>query len=132
MKTILKSLLFSLSLGVFTSMVSFAEAKPVGRPANIAAYKAGVYTTVSGQLSIALNKEIGGAVDIRLKNAGGTVLYSQHLGKNESQYRTRLNMNELPDGTYQVEISNGVETTTHTITIATQQPSTPSRVIALN
>ncbi|QIP12569.1 T9SS type A sorting domain-containing protein [Spirosoma aureum] len=132
MKTFIKPLLLTLSLGILTSLTSFSEAKPIGRPTGAVAYKAGVYTTVNGKLNIALDKETGGTVDIRLKNAQGAVLYSQHLNKNESQYRTRLNLSDLPDGVYQVEITNGVETTTHNITLSTQQPSTPSRVVALN
>jgi uncharacterized membrane protein YkoI len=58
----------------------------------VAAYKTGIYTTIEGKLNIALDKETGGAVDIRLKKADGKVLYSEHLGKNEkTAYRVRLN-----------------------------------------
>jgi hypothetical protein len=131
MKTLIKSFALALSLGIVTSAASFAEANPGGRPAMAAAYKSGVYTTINGKLNIALDKQTGGAIDVTLKNAGGEVVYSQHVGKNESKYRTRLNLSELPDGVYQVEITNGVETTTHTVTLSTQQPETPSRVIAL-
>ncbi|MVM40624.1 T9SS type A sorting domain-containing protein [Spirosoma sp. HMF3257] len=129
MKTLIKSLALALSLGFVTSAASFAELNP-GTTA--ASYKSAVYTTITGQLSIALDKQTGGAVDVSLKDAEGKVVYSRHLGKNESKYRTRLNLSELSDGVYQVEITNGVETTTHKVTIATHQPVTPSRVIALN
>ena len=131
MKTLIKSLALALSLGIITSAASFAEANPGGRPTAAVAYQSGVYTTVNGKLNIALDKQTGGVVDIKLKNAIGEVVYSQHVGKNESKYRTRLNLSELPDGVYQVEITNGVETTTHTITLSTQQPESPARVIAL-
>lgn len=131
MKTLIKSLAFALSLGLLTSVASFSEAKPIGRPTAAAAYKSSIYTTQGDKLTIALDKQTGGAVDIRLKNTDGTLLYSQHVGKNESQYRTRWNLSELPDGVYQVEITNGVETTTHQITISTQQPTTPNRLVAL-
>ncbi|QHV94389.1 MULTISPECIES: T9SS type A sorting domain-containing protein [Spirosoma] len=130
MKTLIKPLLLTLSLGILTSFASFSEAKP-GRPATVASYKSGIYTTLAGKLSIALDKETGGTVDVRLKNSDGSVVYSKHLGKNESKYRTRLNLSELPDGVYQVEITNGVETTTQNVTLATQQPTTPSRVVAI-
>ena len=131
MKTLIKSLALALSLGIVTSATSFAEANPGGRPATAVSYQSSVYTTVAGKLTIALDKQTGGAVDVRLKNAGGEVVYSQHIGKNESKYRSRLDLSELPDGVYQVEITNGVETTTHNITLSTQQPEAPARVIAL-
>ena len=135
MKTLIKSLALAFSLAVVTSAASFAnttEANPIGRPSSAASYKSAIYTTVSGKLNIALDKETGGAVDIKLKNVEGAVVYTQHIGKNESKYRTRLNLSELPDGVYQVEITNGVDVTTHSVTLSTQQPNTPARVVALN
>lgn len=129
MKTLIKSLALALTLGVATSAATFAEVNP-GTTA--VSYQSAVYTTVSGKLSIALDKQKGGTVDVSLKDAEGKVVYARHLGKNESQYRTRLNLIDLPDGVYQVEITNGVETTSHKVTIATKQPVAPSRVIALN
>lgn len=131
MKTLIKSLAFALTLGFATSAASFAETNPGGRPSSEGSYQSAIYTTNSGKLSIALDKQAGSAVDIRFKNTDGEVLYSKHLGKNESKYRTRLNLSDLPDGVYQVEITSGIEKTMHSVTISTQQPQTPSRVIAM-
>lgn len=132
MKTLIKSLALALTLSAVTSAVSVAETNPGSRPTSSVAYKTGIYTTQTGQLHIALDKQTGGAVDVRLKRADGKVLFTQHVGKNESKYRTRLNLNELSDGVYQVEVTNGAETTTQNVTISTQQPSAPSRVISVN
>ena len=131
MKTFIKSLAFALSLGIVTSTVSVSEAKPIGRPTAVATYKTGIYTSVDGKLNIALDKQTGGAVDIRLKNTAGTIMYSEHLSKNESKFRAKLDMSALPDGVYQMEITNGVETTTHTVTLSTNQPATPGRLVAI-
>ncbi len=132
MKTIIKSLALVLSLGFATSAATFAETNPISRPSAVASYQSGVYTSIDGKLNIALDKQKGGAVDVRLKNSEGKVIYTQHVGKNEDKYRTRLNLSELPDGTYQVEITNGVDTTTHTIKLSSPKPEIPSRVVALN
>lgn len=132
MKTFIKSLALALSLGVVTSAVSIVEAKPIGRPTAIAAYKSGIYTSVGGKLNVALDKQTGGTVDVRLKGSDGKVMFVEHIGKNQTQYRTRLNLSELPDGVYQLEITNGVETTTQQVTIATEKPATPTRVVAIN
>lgn len=90
----------------------------------VASYKTGIYTSETGKLNIAINKETGGSVAVRLSSADGRVLYSQHLGKNDQAFRTKLNLNEL-------EITNGVDTTTQNVAISTSQPSTASRVIAI-
>ncbi len=140
MKTLIKSLAFAFSLAVITSAASFAnttEANPIGRKSNgrpvaVASYKTGIYTTTSGKLTIALDKETGGSVDIRLKGIDGNVLYAHHLGKKEKTCRVRLNLSELEDGVYQLEFTNGVETTTQNVTISTNQPTTPNRLVAIN
>lgn len=131
MNTFAKSLAIALSVGILTAASSFSEARPIGRPTAVASYKSGLYVSAGSKLNIALDKQTGGTVDVRLKNAEGSVVFSQRVGKNESAYRTRLNLSELPDGVYQVEITNGVETTTHTITLATEQPQVPYRQIIL-
>jgi outer membrane lipoprotein-sorting protein len=131
MKTSIKSLLFALSLSAVTSFAAFADVKPE-RPAQVAAFKSSVFPTIDGKLRISLDKETGGPVDIRLKNEDGAVVYNHHLDKKDTQYRSRLNLSELPDGTYQVEITNGTETSTQSITISTKKPTTPTRLVALN
>ncbi|GAB3784662.1 hypothetical protein GCM10028818_44760 [Spirosoma horti] len=132
MKTLVKTFVVALSLGVLSSVASFAEGKPGSRPATVAAYKAGIYTSVDGKLNIGLDKEKGGPVDVMLKGTDGKIYYSQHLGKNEKIYRSRLNMSELPDGVYVVEITNGVETTKHQVTLSTKQQEAPARLVAIN
>ena len=131
MKTLIKSFALALSLGIITTAASFAETNPGGRPTAVASYKTGIYSSISGKLNIALDKETGGSVDIRLKGTDGQVLYTHHLGKNERACRVRVDLNDLEDGTYQVEITNGVETTTQTVTISTNKPSASSRIIAI-
>lgn len=127
MKFLVKPLLFALSLGLFASTV---EAKPT-RPTTVATFQTGMYTTIDGKLHIALDKQKGGAIDIRLTNQEGMVVYSQHVGKNKSQYRAKFDLSNLPDGTYKVDVSNGQETTTYALSLATPAQVTPSRVITV-
>ncbi|GAB4030679.1 hypothetical protein [Spirosoma jeollabukense] len=131
MKTLIKPLLVAFSLSLVTLSAALADGTPAARPAAVATYKTGIYTTIEGKLNIALDKETSGAVDIRMKSADGIVLFSQHLGKKETGTRVRLDMSALQDGNYQVEITNGVETTVHNVTLSTQQPSAPNRLVAI-
>lgn len=132
MKTLIKSLAFALTLGFVTSAATISHANPITRPANVANYKTGVYSSVDGKLNIALDKTVGGSVNIALKDANGNTLYVERLGKKATTARVRLNLDELKDGTYQVEITNGVETTTHNVVLSTPQSSSPARVVTLN
>ena len=131
MKTFIKPLLVAFSLSFVTLSAALADGTPAARPATVATYKTGIYSTIEGKLNIALEKETGGVVDIRMKSADGKVLFSQHLGKKEKSARVRLDMSDLQDGNYQVEITNGVETTVHNVTLSTPQPSAPSRLVAI-
>lgn len=132
MKTLVKSLALAFSLGFVTTAATFAETNPGNRPAAVASYKTGIYTSVNGKLVISLDKQTGGTVDVRLKNSDGSVVYNYHIGKNETQYRAKLDVSALPDGSYDVEITNGVETTKQTVSLSTPQHATPVRTIAMN
>lgn len=128
MKTLIKPLLLALSLSFVAT--SFSEAKP-GRPTG-ATFRTGIYPTIAGKLQIALDKQAGGPVDIQLKSSAGDLLYSQHLGKKEAAFRTRLNVDELPDGDYILTVTNGVETTRQTLTLKTKQPAMVNRIVQTN
>ena len=135
MKTLIQSLLVVASLNLVS--VSAAQAATTStdrptRPAVVATYKVGIYTTAEGKLNIALDKETGGAVIVRLTNSTGKEFFVERVGKQEKATRLRLDVSGLPDGVYQVEISNGSATTTHALTLATQQPSVSSRLVAIN
>ncbi|WP_080238600.1 hypothetical protein [Spirosoma rigui] len=132
MKTLVKSLLVAFTLTAVTFSASWATTNPGTRPSAVAAYKTGIYTTVSGKLHVSLDKETTGAVDIKLMNQDGTVLFAQRLTKKEKVARLSFNLNELPDGNYRLAITNGVDTTTQIITLATPQPSLTSRLVAVN
>lgn len=131
MKTLVNTLLVAFTL--VSSAATFSTAKPIVRPAKqAAAYEVGIYTAVDGKLRLALDKQKGGRVTVSMRNGQGNKLFTQYVGKGETKSRFCFDVNELPDGVYTVEISNGVQTTTHELTIATPKAQTPSRQIALN
>ncbi|MBN8823930.1 MULTISPECIES: hypothetical protein [unclassified Spirosoma] len=132
MKTLVKTFALALTLGLVSTVATFAETNPgTKKAAQAATFKTGIYTTVSGKLNIALDKEKGGPVDIRLKSSDGRVLYNYRLGKKEEIYRTQLNLTDLEDGVYQLEVTNGVETTTQAVKLSTHKPSIVNRVVAI-
>ena len=132
MKALINPLLIAFALTTAAFSASFADTNPGGRPATVASYKTGIYTTAEGKLQIALDKQPTGAVDIQFVSADGKVLFAQRVAKKETMARLRLTLSDLPDGAYQVRVSNGADVTTHSVVLATQQPSAPSRLIAIN
>jgi hypothetical protein len=135
MKTLIKSLLVTFTLTLVSFTLAQAETnKPVVQPKKAAAFQSGIYTTAEGKLQISLDKQTGGTVVVRLKNSAGADLFVQQIGKRQQVARLRLDVSDLPDGAYEVAITNGVETTTQTLTLATQKPSKiiSTRFVAFN
>ena len=128
MKTLIKSLLIAFTLTAVTFSASLADPN---QPKKATAFQSSMYTNVEGKLQIAVKKETGGSVEVRLTNSAGKAFFVQQLGKRQEAARLSLDVSALPDGVYQVEISNGVETTTRELTLATQQPATVSRFVAV-
>jgi hypothetical protein len=132
MKTILTSLFVAAAFTVTSFSGALADNGPARKPAQVAAYQSGMYTTAEGKLNIALDKQTGGALDVRLLDQSGKAIYNQYIGKRETTVRMRLDLSNLPDGAYQVVISNGKDVTTHAVTIATKPVATSARLVALN
>ncbi|GAB3255663.1 hypothetical protein GCM10027347_16960 [Larkinella harenae] len=132
MKTLINTLFAAFTLTVFSFTATQAEThKPIGRPQKAAAFQSAMYTTVDGKLHISVDKQIGGPVVVALKNSAGSDVFAQQIGKRQPGARLRLDVSNLPDGVYQVVISNGVDSSTQTVTLATHQPSQPTRLVAL-
>lgn len=133
MKSLIKPLLIALTVSLISVSSSLAGHKSGDRQIAPVAYKTGIYTTAEGKLNIAVEKEKGGAVDIRLTNAKGHLLFAQRIGRNEKNSRMRLDVSQLQDGMYQVQITNGVETATHNLKLSTKQIDQPmGRLVAIN
>lgn len=132
MKTLLTTLFIAASLTVTSISATQAKNGPARKPAQVASYQSGLYTTAEGKLSVALDKQTGGTIDIRLLNQEGKSLYDQQIGKNQTSARLRLDLSELPDGAYQLVISNGRDVTTHAVTISTKPVAMSARLVALN
>ena len=130
MKTLIKSLLVAFSLTIVSFSVSFATngPTPVGKAA---AYQSSLYTDAQGKLRIAVDKQTGGVVEVRLVNSEGKVFFVQEVGKRQKIARLSLDISSLPDGAYEVAITNGVDAKVNHLTLATQQPSFASRLIAV-
>ena len=131
MKTLVTPLLLTLAITCASLSATLATSHPIGiiRPKTAVTYRVHVYSTVGGKLTVALDKEAGGRVRVALKDANGHLLFSEFVTRNDTKFRMRLDLNELPDGSYTVECSNGVDTTRQTVTLSTNTPEIPKRIL---
>lgn len=128
MKTIFNTLLVALTLTA--ASFNTVQADP-NRPKKAAAFQTGIYTTTEGKLQVAVQKEATSPVLVHLVNAKGEHVFSQRMSKRQEAIRLRLDMRDLPDGVYQLVISNGVETTTKEVTLTTKPSAVAPRLVAI-
>ena len=130
MKTLISTIALALSLATITLA---ADTSGIDRPTKVARYETGIYTTVNGKLQVSVDKQAGGTVAISLKDANGSVLFSRQIAKNDTQYRSRFDLSQLTDGTYELELTNGVNVTRQTVVIATKLERTvQTQLLAAN
>ena len=129
MKALFNTLLvaFALTAASFNTV----QADPT-KPKKAAAFQTGIHTTAEGKLQVAVQKETTSAVLVRLLDEKGNAVFSQQISKRQDAVRLRLDVSNLPDGMYQVAVSNGVKTTTKEVTLATKQIEATPRLVAVN
>ncbi|RAJ90093.1 hypothetical protein LX87_05522 [Larkinella arboricola] len=90
-----------------------------------------MHTTTEGKVQIAVQKETTSPVTVRLINAERKEIFIRPIGKRQQAVQLRPDVSDLPDGVYQIAISNGIKTTTQELTLATKHPTTALRRIAV-
>jgi ribosomal protein S6 len=106
MKTIIKSIACALAL---TTSVAFAhpteDKTSNNRPE--ATFESSAFVTADANLRVAIKKNAPQTVYLTLKNTEGQVLFAETIGKKEMAYAAKINVSDLTDGNYQLEIVSG-------------------------
>lgn len=103
MKTTIKSIACALAL---TTTVAFAHPTEEKKPAN---FEVSTFVSADNNIRLAVKKNVPERVQISLRDAGGQVVFSYNLSKKDMNYAAKLDVSELNDGTYQLEIISGAE-----------------------
>lgn len=106
MKTIIKSIACALAL---TTTVAFAhpteDKTSNNRPE--ATFESSAFVTADANLRVAIKKNAPQKVYLTLKSNEGQVLFAETIGKKEMAYAAKINVSDLTDGNYQLEIVSG-------------------------
>ncbi len=106
MKTFIKSIACALAL---TTTVAFAhptEDKTSNNRAE-ATFESSTFVSADANLRVAIKKNAPQTVYLTLKNNEGQVLFTETIGKKEMTYAAKINVSDLTDGNYQLEIVSG-------------------------
>lgn len=130
MKTLFASALIALTL--VTSIAFASDDKEKASPKST--FQSAVYPMINTmKVGVNINKEKDSKVDIRLINSDGYTLATKKVGKGSGAASIRFDLNQLEDGVYKVEISDGGYTEVKTVTLKTQVPVVQTtRLVSMN
>lgn len=104
MKKLIKPIIATLLMGsVFFANASTLPAKPTLKTYAFSMYKNDGKATIN----LFINKLKGSQVQITIKNANGDVLFTEKMYKNDTNYRTKFDLNALEKGVYNIELNDG-------------------------
>ncbi|RRB02693.1 T9SS type A sorting domain-containing protein [Larkinella rosea] len=131
MKTVLASALIALTFA--TSSIAFADDNRENAELK-SSFQSAVYPIVNTmKLNININKAKESKVAIRLIDEAGQTLTVLKLGQDNESSNIRFDLNNLEDGIYKVEISDGIRTEVKTVKVQTATPvAEPVREVSLN
>ena len=94
-------------------------------------FDASAYVTSSNQIRLAVQKSTDQSVLVILRNTDNQVLFRQSISKNEATYAVKLNVDELADGQYEIEIKSNEGSIHKQIKLTTSPIQMSTRLIAM-
>ncbi|RRB00675.1 T9SS type A sorting domain-containing protein [Larkinella rosea] len=131
MKTLIASALIALT---FAASTTFAADNKEEKAKTKATFQSAVYPMINTmKVNVNVSKETDSKVNVRLVNSEGRTLVTKKLGQGHEVTTLRFDLNQLEDGIYKVEISDGSNTEVKTVKLQTSTPTVESyREVSMN
>ncbi|WP_338876257.1 hypothetical protein WBJ53_11465 [Spirosoma sp. SC4-14] len=94
-------------------------------------FDASAFVTVNNQIQLAVSKTSDVPVVVLLRNANNQILFRQGISKKESKYAVKLNVDELADGEYELEVRSSEGSIRKHLNVSTQPVQQTARVVAM-
>lgn len=108
MKPSIKAIAMTMVIAATFAFNSFAEDKESKKAA---AFGTGIFASNSGKIHINVDKYTDSKAVVLISNKSGHIMYRETIGRDTDKFRKTFNVNELPAGTYTIEVSaNGQKT----------------------
>ncbi|MGA0558767.1 T9SS type A sorting domain-containing protein [Larkinella sp. VNQ87] len=131
MKTLFTSALIALT---FAASTSFATDNKDEKAKPKSTFQTGVYPMANSmKVGVNIRKEKESNVNVRLIDSNGYTLATKRLRKGSESANLRFDLQQLADGQYTVEISDGSMTEVKTVKLQTSTPVVETtRLISMN
>jgi hypothetical protein len=94
-------------------------------------FDASAYVTVNNQIRLAVQKTAEVPVVVLLRNKNNEVLYRQNISRKESKYAVKLDVSELADGQYELEVASSEGSIRKQLTLTNQPVQPVTRTVAM-
>lgn len=127
---------FSLPVLLFSGFLAFSGPIPQSTqrsaPTKLAHFEMGAYMAREGaRLRINVDKELGGQVEVQLRDTKGTVYFTRVMNPADTFLRLNVDVSGLNDGDYVLKVSNGLEMIVRDIKITTKAPTNITRSLTI-
>ena len=94
-------------------------------------FDASAFVTVSNKVQIAVQKSTETPVTVILRNADNQIFFQQNIGKKESKFAVKLDINDLADGQYELEIKSSEGSINKHLNLSTTPVQKQPRIVAV-
>ncbi len=99
-------------------------------PGNLS-FDASAYVTVDNQIRVAVQKTTDISVVVLLRNKDNQILFRQNINKKDLKYAVKLDVNELTDGQYELEVKSSEGSIHKQLNLSTAPMQKVSRLVAM-
>lgn len=124
------TLMSKLAVSILMSAATFANPDNPTSPKALS-FGASAYVTIDNQIRVAVNKNEEVPVEILLRNANDLIVFRQTISKKDLKYALKMNVDELTDGKYELEIKSDEGSIKKELNLTTQTSQATSRVVAM-
>ncbi|GAB3998815.1 hypothetical protein GCM10028807_47500 [Spirosoma daeguense] len=95
-------------------------------------FDASAYVTINHEIRVSVEKKSADVpVVVLLRNKNSDVLYEQRISKKDIKYAMKLNVDQLADGEYELEVKSSEGSIRKQLNLSTKTVQDVSRCIAL-
>lgn len=123
-------LMNQVAISLLLSAVTFLNPTNPAAPKSLS-FDASAYVTVNNEIRVAVQKSTEVSVVIFLRGKDHQVLFQRYLSRKEAKYAMNLNVDELGDGQYELEVKSSEGSIVKQLNLATQPVQRSTRVIAM-
>ncbi|WP_332367924.1 hypothetical protein [Spirosoma telluris] len=94
-------------------------------------FDASAYVTINHEIRLAVQKSTNVPVVVLLRNKSNEVLYQHSIGTKEGKYAVKLNVDQLADGDYELEVKSSEGSIVKQLNLSSAPVQKVNRTIAM-